>query len=451
MLSLFRNRMKNPQISAVELVFFLSLLIFGIPMMILVPPGAGYDEEDHLIRVWELSRFSFIPGQMSPQQMQYPLVFRDFAYRQQDSSGVIGDEFWQTYGRASLYEDGIVRRELATKSVYSPVLLLPQALAMWLFRQSANMPALTVFYACRSASLLSYLALAWMAIRLIPFGKWILMVLALSPMALFQAATVSPDAISNGIGFLFVAGSLGIAERKAIGWKEVRNLSILIFLLFLAKLNLVPLVLLPLFLIPPARFSQRYTYFSLLALTLIFFLVEVAGWNLLAAAQSDPLMANEANPTAQLRYVLGHPFNVLFTLIRDLFANGWIYLQSWINGYGYFYWTPPLVISLLFLVSLGATLLFDSTRGQINGNTRLAFLLVFMAGYLATIAPGYLTFTPVGLDQIFGVQGRYFIPLGPLLFLALASIPWTGKRPSPSSQWVTILLPSALALNLLAI
>ena len=110
------------------------------------------------------------------------------------SSGVIDDEFWQHYGRASLYQSGIVRRELDTKSVYSPALLLPQALAMRLLERGEDTPALLLFYACRFSSLLSYLFLAWMAIRLLPFGKWILMVLALAPMCLFQAATVSPDA-----------------------------------------------------------------------------------------------------------------------------------------------------------------------------------------------------------------------------------------------------------------
>ena len=73
----------------VEIAVILCVLLFGIPMIVLIPPGAGYDEEDHLVRVWELSRFSFLPGELSPQEMQYPIVFRDFAYRQQGSSGVI--------------------------------------------------------------------------------------------------------------------------------------------------------------------------------------------------------------------------------------------------------------------------------------------------------------------------------------------------------------------------
>src|ERR687891_993160 len=118
MLSLLRDRMKNTRLSKVEISFLLILLIFGTPMIVLIPPGAGYDEEDHLVRVWELSAFSLIPGQMSPQELRYPTVFRDFAYRQQGSTGVIDSDFWQSYARAPLYERGFVHREIDTKSVY---------------------------------------------------------------------------------------------------------------------------------------------------------------------------------------------------------------------------------------------------------------------------------------------------------------------------------------------
>ena len=64
-------------ISGLEVLLCALLLIFGIPMLLLIPPGAGYDEEDHLVRVWEMSGFSFIPGQISPEEMKYPKIFRD--------------------------------------------------------------------------------------------------------------------------------------------------------------------------------------------------------------------------------------------------------------------------------------------------------------------------------------------------------------------------------------
>ena len=217
MLSSIKTWIKNTHISRVEIFLLLILITFGIPMVLLIPLGAGYDEEDHLVRVWELSAFSFIPAQMTAREMRYPIMFRDLAYRQQAVAGIIDASFWQRYARTSLYERGYAHREINTKSVYAPALLLPQAITMRFGRQ-ADLPALPLFYLCRFASLLSYLIPVWLAVRWIPFGEWILLVLAASPMALFQATTISTDAISNGIGFLFLAGCL--RPRRPLSWRE---------------------------------------------------------------------------------------------------------------------------------------------------------------------------------------------------------------------------------------
>jgi uncharacterized membrane protein len=435
----------------VEVFLLLIILLFGISMILLIPPGAGYDEEDHLVRVWELSALSFVPGQMPPQELKYPTVFRDFAYRQQGSMGIIDSDFWQSYTRAAMYERGFVRREIDTKSVYSPVLLLPQGLAMRLFGRVAGLPALPAFYATRFAGLLSYLLLTWLAIREIPFGKWILLVLAASPMALFQAATVTPDAISNGIGFLFIAGCLRLAQAEKINGREAGNLILLIFLLFLAKLNLLPLIFLPFLLIPPSRFPSRRLYIFLLAVTVVFFLVEVAGWNWIASRNFDSLLLDEANPQTQLLYIIGSPFAFLQTVLRDLLTNGWAYFQGWINGYGYYYWTPPKIVTVPFLLSLIAAVVMDSTAGQVNKKPRLVFLLVFALGYVATIASLYISYTPVGSDQVFGVQGRYFLPLVLPVLLALASFSWKKKTRVLSPNLIITFLATALSLNVLGL
>jgi len=332
MLSSLKTRVKNTHISRVEIFLLVILLIFGVPMVLLTPPGAGYDEEDHLVRVWELSAFSFIPAQLSAQEMKYPIVFRDLAYRQQAVAGIIDADFWQRYSGTSLYERGYVHRKINTKSVYSPALLLPQAITMRYLGRQANLPALRLFYLCRFAGLISYLILVWLAIRWMPFGKWILLVLAASPMALFQATTISTDAISNGIGFLFIAGCLSVAASKEIGWRECGNLILLIFLLFLAKLNLIPLILLPFLLISPSQFTKKGTYTFLLSAAVILFVIEVVGWNMITSTRLEPLLANEANLTAQLLYILGHPLIFLQAIIIDFITNGLVYFQGWING-----------------------------------------------------------------------------------------------------------------------
>jgi len=147
---------------------------------------------------------------------------------------------------------------------------------------------------------------------------------------------------------------------------------------------------------------------------------------------------------------LAHPLVFPTILLKDPFINGWAYLQGWINGYGYLYWTPPQIVSIFFLLSLGAVLFIDSTQEQVNRKYRWVFILVFLAGYLATAVPLYLTFTTVGLNQLLGVQGRYFIPLALLPVLILASLLVT-KRITVSSNWAISFLTVALSLNILGI
>ena len=451
MLSSLRDRVKNARLSRVELALILILLLFGVPMIVLIPPGAGYDEEDHLVRAWELAKFSLAPGKLSPQELNYPIVFRDMAYRQQGSAGILDSDFWQAYGHAALDERGFVRREIDTKSVYSPALLLPQAVMMGLAGRLADLPALTVFSLCRLASLLSYLVLTWLAIRLIPFGKWLLLVLAASPMALFQAATLSPDAISNGIGFLFVAGCLRLAEAEKMSRRELGRLLILVFLLFLAKLNLLPLLLLTLLLFPSSKFTEKRTYAFLLAGIVILFLLEVAGWNWIASKNFDSLLLDQANPTGQVLHILGYPLTFLLTVLKDFIRNGLVYFQGWINGYGYYYWTPPVIVSLFYLLSVGSVVLIESTSGQVKRKLRNVLLLVVLAGYLLTIASLYISFAPVGSDQVSGVQGRYFIVLALPLFLVLSNIPWPRKPILSSFKWTIFFLTAALTFNLLGL
>jgi hypothetical protein len=75
---------------------------------------------------------------------------------------------------------------------------------------------------------------------------------------------------------------------------------------------------------------------------------------------------------------------------------------------------------------------------------------VFLAAYLVTAVPLYLTFTTVGLNELLGMQGRYFIPLALLPVFTLASFLVT-KKFAISSTWIIIFLTTTLSLNIVGI
>jgi hypothetical protein len=71
---------------------------------------------------------------------------------------------------------------------------------------------------------------------------------------------------------------------------------------------------------------------------------------------------------------------------------------------------------------------------EVDKRTRWALLLTFALAYLFTFVSLYITFNPVGQKFIEGVQGRYFTTVMPLLFLALAGLPF--------QKWIRV--PTAL-------
>ena len=246
-------------ITAPEKFVVLVLLFLGGISILNIPLSAGYDEETHFIRTWEMAHYYFIPNEQLGSQLPFPAIYWELSYRRQPIVQAVEPGFWNKYAGLSLDSHDYIYTKVETRSVYSPVLLLPQALTLRLLGLSLQLPALDVYYACRLVGLLSYLLLGWLAVRLIPFGKWSLAILVTAPMALFQASTISADTISNGIGFFFLGGTLALANKKDLGWKEWGALAALIVLLFVAKVNLVFLALLPLFLLSSFFFHDPHS------------------------------------------------------------------------------------------------------------------------------------------------------------------------------------------------
>ncbi|MCF6278221.1 MAG: DUF2142 domain-containing protein [Anaerolineales bacterium] len=230
---------------------------FGVLALLWLPVSAGYDEETHFVRVWQMSNLDMLPNNVDKAEIPFPSIYWDLSYRRQFIVRAVESGFWDEYGKLPInahdYTYGV-----ETRSVYSPLLLLPQAIIVRYAGRSLGLPALPVFYLTRLAGLLAYALLTWSAVRLIPFGKWTFAILALSPMSLLQAVTISADTISNGIAFLFIAGVLFIAQKeKKIEGKEWWHLVCLSALLFASKVNSTYLILLPLTLLPPARFRTK--------------------------------------------------------------------------------------------------------------------------------------------------------------------------------------------------
>ncbi len=439
------------RLSPPEIFVIVVLFVLGVVTVFATPLSAGYDEETHFVRAWEMAHLYFIPNEQLGAKLPFPALYWELSYRRQPIVDAVPPGFWSKYGALPIDAHDYVYANVETRSVYNPLLLLPQALTLRYLGLSLKLPALPVYYACRLVGLLSYMLLAWLGVRLIPYGKWLLALLAVSPMALYQAATISTDTISNGIFFLFLGAALAIASRQELTWVHWLALLGLIALLFVAKVNLVYLALLPFLLIAPSRFKMRWGYVLLAAAAFLLLLIEVGGWNVVAYSKVTRALTG-ASPTEQLLFIASHPLQFVKIIAGDVWTNTPLYMQGWVGVYGYNYWPVPLLTYVLYPLAVVAGLWLTGQGPLPDRRTRIVLACLFVVGYLLTIASLYVAFTPVGSPYVAGVQGRYFTVVMLLLFLALLglSLTRTGRAPSSSTQ-ASVLTRPVLAVSLASI
>jgi len=439
-----RGRRRALRLHPSEVFVVAALLTFGTLFALMIPLGAGWDEETHQIRVWELAHLRFVPNEVSRNELPYPAIYWNLSYRRQLIVRPAESGFWARYGAEPIDGQGYLYAGAETRSLYSPPTLLPYTLVMRYLGLKFNLSALTVFYASRLAGLAAYTLLAWLAVRLVPYGKWTVAVVALAPTAVFQAASIGADPVSNGVAIVFIAGCLAASARGSVGWKEWMGLVALSIALFWAKGNLALVAILPFLVLPPSSFRMRGGYF-LLALTIgVVGMVEMGGWTALAySGLLSP--GGGGSASAQFMNLVRNPVGSFGVILHDFWVNGIRYIRQWIGDYGYGYGSVPIPTYMLFAAAVFASWWTDSASGSLpTRRARRSLALVFLVCAIGTSFVMYLAVTPVGAKVVEGIQGRYYAAIAPLLGLvAIGAIHVRG--PSRASWWAMGFLVASLA------
>ena len=407
---------------------------FGLLLGWLIPIGAGADEESQLARVWEMSALEFIPNErLGSESSPYPRLMKDVSYRRQVLIQPVPFDYLAEYSGMPIDGEGYYYGPIRTRTVYSPALLLPQALVFRYLATKLGLSFLTVFFSVRIATLFSYVALAWLAVRIIPFGKWTMAILAVSPVAVYQASTVSSDAISNGIGIFFVSACLAICGRKELRLRDTAAILLLVALLFVAKINLVALALLPFVLLRPSDFGWRGGYAFLALATVLLLAIEVWGWSVITYPRVQASMIEGSNPVGQVSHILRSPLQFVGLLISDFWNNGLLYLHTWIADFGYRLWSIPLPTYLFYGFAVVASLFVPVAANDPTNRTRIGLAVVAIVSYLFIASVFYVAFNPVASLTLAGIHGRHLQTT--IAVLALASIGLFTPLRTHWSRW----------------
>jgi uncharacterized membrane protein len=429
-----------------ENAFFLLGLAFGLLVMLFTPPLQVPDEPAHFLRAYQVSEGKlFAERRVNRVGGEVPLSLEKFCHpfwlMVFPGGTITFDSLAKTAG---IPLDAEVRKfkDFNNTALYPAVCYIPQAIGMCIPRL-IGAPPFYIFYFGRLFNFFTWLFMIRFAILKLPFAKWLFATLALLPMSLYVNISLSADVLTNATAFLFIAVVLHHIKNPV----ALPGIRLLFFLaLLLASVKPVNAVLgLLVFMIPRENFtdSRRHLLvaFSLLALMLTVSLLwtQALNYAYITYDQYDPTVRDDlslvagADMAAQLRHVLGNSgefLNVVLNSIRHSFG---MYFPGFIGTFG---WLSLSLPGWLIIGGYISILIVSMTEGEIvlSIRQRLILLLTFVLAVLLLFLSQHLIWGPVGASLISNLQGRYFIPFAPVLFLLFG---FKMKRKN-LARWVTI-------------
>ncbi|MBA4090018.1 MAG: hypothetical protein C0494_05410 [Sphingobium sp.] len=305
---------------------------------------------------------------------------------------------------------------------YAPSLYAPGAVGLTLGRM-LGLPWIDTFYVGRLVNALIGLALLIAALRLLPFGRNALLATALLPTFAYQTGSLSPDAVINGLGFL----GLALALRTGfMGATPARSMALLVTgpLLALCKGVYLPIMAAGLRWPQDRRNLRTGLILGAMGLGAIAFI----GW-MHYSGGSQALYHIQSRKTGetmmtaplrdQLAILLHDPMGYVRILVGSVVERAPVYALQIVGRFGWNAILLPLVAYPLALLMLGAGVA-NGSGARFGIGQRLWWLAVAAGVALLIETAMYLTGTPLGADYIQGTQGRYFLPLLPLVLIALS-------------------------------
>ena len=411
-----------------EIGYLIIALAVGIFMCIALPANTGvsYDDGIHANRIFQLSRgkhTALTPAENALAGCEWSEVYEESHHHTWDTW--IDEQRYDAIAQTAA-QDQTLESEEVLQWMFSDVGYVTQAVGAVVAR-ALRLPFLWQVRVIRLFNMLTYVALTYLAIRVLKRFKLTMACVALMPTALFLASNFSYDPTTNGLCFLGIALVVdAILDRRTLLTRK-RAAAILLCILLgaMTKVVYMPLLLLVLML-PRSKFESQAAKWWFKTLAVVLCIVAVGVMVLGVTNGSVGLQddrAGGADSAGQIAYLLAHPLTYLGTFFKVIFRDFELYfVHACRFAMGY----VSAVSGPMTLVCLGLTLFTaftdnDTSLGQkMNWKLRLGMLIVGGLAVGMVFTTMYVAGAPVGATEYWGVQGRYMIPMIPLMLMILS-------------------------------
>lgn len=411
-------------------------LFFGILVILATPPLRGPDETAHFLRAYGVAQGDLVPflrdGENRKGVLLPPRLYEGFDFF--ENVRIIEKEVGFNYrGVFEAYLGNLPTRAAqsagfvpyAGSEGYSPIAYLPQAAAALLAR-ALDLRFLPTLYLMRLAGLVVLTGVIACAIAIVPRLRWAFIAVAMLPAAFYGRSVINADGTALAAAMMVTALWLrGVIcpQLMVPGWQ-----SLWMVLNALTKAPNVAFVLLELRLLR-GKSPQRW---QRLALAILPAIAVTALWTFSSGADTATWRMVEItgqnldafDPSAKLAYLINHPLHfpaAVFTAVREKSVG-----ELWRQGIGVLGlfdtvllgWVYPTVSILLVGTFLARLPLAPVDRYQVSALAAVTALAYIFVIYLIS----YLVFTPLNANTVWGVQGRYFVPILSLVAIMVAAL-----------------------------
>ncbi len=410
----------NKAVTTPQILFLIIASVLGFTLAFVNPMFHVADEPVHFMKAYSVSEFHLasenrngVVGNWLPLSIPKTVEAVEFKVPAVKIDKKAVDSGFRVPLKSN--QKGFLSNGLAR---YPPVPYIPQAVGIGIGRIFNESP-LTLAYIGRVFNLLAWLILVFLAISVTPVLKWVFFLLGVMPMAVLQAASLSGDSVTNGLAFLTIAFFLKLAfakDKQGVTNGDLALLFILGMLLAFMKAPYFLLVFLFL-LIPRSKFRTNKEYYFVFAALALIVLVIVFSWTIMESTSAYTPTRPDVIAEGQVSFILQHPYATAVIMYRsiNLYKQDW--LLQFVGMLDWFETALPLWVAYLFLFFLIGTAVLDKDKDvTIRNRYKLLMFVIAMLMFLGILVILLLSWTPAG-HLIQGAQGRYWIPLAPLLLL----------------------------------
>ena len=399
-----------------EKIFLTFIIPIGLFYMIFMLPTYAPDESAHIWKAYEISQgylFAKQDEQGKAVGVDVPAILVDAKQENLNKYTVLH----KLLQADASYEDTAHLKTPA--QAYPFVFYIPAAIAFFITR-ILNISIIYGLYIAKILNFIIFMIGGYYAIKKIPFGKFIIFTLLFMPMVLQQAVSISMDSIMNTVMLVYIVYTINLIFKKEnILLKEKIIYLVLIILVTIAKMAYLPLIGFGFILLFSKNISKKDKILIFGLGTLICIILTV--FNYIYAGnieQNNSNIEENINSSEQLNYLLSNPIEYFKMIINTIGTNLQFFVESsiasplgWLNIPLKQTIITPLLIVLIFSIFI------EDNEKEFSIKQRIWTLLIIIGTVLIMITGIYLSWTPVKNNIAIGIQGRYFIPILPLILL----------------------------------